>query len=300
MFNTVHISEKVVAAAIFGVVLLAFAVWQSPLFRVAPVAVVPAEEEVVSIYDSPAYTLDTDGDGVKDWEETLLGTDPTNPDTNGDGIGDGEEVAQARATLLTSLRSQSEGNDTATDTLTGDIFSAYIQSKQSGTYDPTNFEFKLAQVADEQFKTRAAPHYTAHDIVVRADSADAVAAYTKELREALLPIATITEYEFTTFSRAYESNDAQAIKLLAQNGNVYKKVADSLASLSVPEGAVSGHLSLLNAFSAFSTTLTTMSTSLEDPVRVLVLTRDFLEQEDAIKNAYTKITIYFTLNQTSL
>ncbi|MCY1043439.1 Ig-like domain-containing protein [Corallococcus sp. bb12-1] len=36
--------------------------------------------------------VDTDGDGLPDAEEALIGTDPTNPDTDGDGIPDGVEV----------------------------------------------------------------------------------------------------------------------------------------------------------------------------------------------------------------
>jgi hypothetical protein len=35
---------------------------------------------------------DTDGDGLTDAEEAILGTDPENPDTDGDGLTDGEEV----------------------------------------------------------------------------------------------------------------------------------------------------------------------------------------------------------------
>ncbi|TKD56513.1 gliding motility-associated C-terminal domain-containing protein, partial [Flavobacterium sp. ASW18X] len=38
-------------------------------------------------------SVDSDGDGLNDNEETLLGTDPNNPDSDGDGISDGQEVA---------------------------------------------------------------------------------------------------------------------------------------------------------------------------------------------------------------
>jgi hypothetical protein len=38
------------------------------------------------------YFLDSDGDGLPDWMELLLGTDPFNPDTDGDGLSDGDEV----------------------------------------------------------------------------------------------------------------------------------------------------------------------------------------------------------------
>lgn len=34
---------------------------------------------------------DTDGDGLKDWEELALGTDPNNWDSDGDGVPDGED-----------------------------------------------------------------------------------------------------------------------------------------------------------------------------------------------------------------
>lgn len=39
---------------------------------------------------------DSDQDGLKDWEETLWGTDPKNPDSDGDGRGDGLEIKERR------------------------------------------------------------------------------------------------------------------------------------------------------------------------------------------------------------
>jgi hypothetical protein len=36
--------------------------------------------------------LDSDGDGLPDWFELLIGTNPNNPDTDGDGLTDFEEV----------------------------------------------------------------------------------------------------------------------------------------------------------------------------------------------------------------
>jgi hypothetical protein len=39
-----------------------------------------------------ADTLDTDGDGLSNGQEAILGTSPTNPDTDGDGENDGVEV----------------------------------------------------------------------------------------------------------------------------------------------------------------------------------------------------------------
>jgi YD repeat-containing protein len=36
--------------------------------------------------------VDSDGDGLPDWVEVLIGTDPFNPDTDGDGLSDGDEL----------------------------------------------------------------------------------------------------------------------------------------------------------------------------------------------------------------
>lgn len=46
-------------------------------------------------------TLDSDGDGLTDWEEIhVYGTDPFNPDTDGDGLWDGDEVRKYRTNPL--------------------------------------------------------------------------------------------------------------------------------------------------------------------------------------------------------
>lgn len=42
---------------------------------------------------------DSDNDGLKDWEEIIIGTDPHNPDTDGDETPDGEEMEQNRIPL---------------------------------------------------------------------------------------------------------------------------------------------------------------------------------------------------------
>lgn len=56
-------------------------------------AVAPCEDLTVDVTISvSACLLDSDGDGLYDRDEIILGTDPFNPDTDGDGIPDGEEV----------------------------------------------------------------------------------------------------------------------------------------------------------------------------------------------------------------
>ena len=74
-----------------------------------------------------AFDVDTDGDGLNDWEEAQLGTDPNKPDTDGDGMPDGWEVAHGLNPLI---------NDSAAD-LDGDGQSNLGEFQQGS--DPSDY-----------------------------------------------------------------------------------------------------------------------------------------------------------------
>lgn len=49
--------------------------------------------EEINIYGTDPFNPDTDGDGLTDWEEIMIyGTDPLNPDTDYDLLSDGDEI----------------------------------------------------------------------------------------------------------------------------------------------------------------------------------------------------------------
>ena len=71
----------------------------------------PISNEPISIEDPLEATVDTDGDGLNDQEETLAGTDINSVDTDGDGLSDYEEVK----TYLTNPLSADTDGDTYPD-----------------------------------------------------------------------------------------------------------------------------------------------------------------------------------------
>ena len=59
------------------------------------------DEDIVDMSDS-------DNDGLIDEDESVLGTNPNNPDTDGDGISDGDEVANGTDPLVSDLVKEQE------------------------------------------------------------------------------------------------------------------------------------------------------------------------------------------------
>lgn len=74
--------------------------------------------QVPAAYVAEGSGVDTDGDGLTDWEEVnKYGTDPLNPDTDGDGLKDGPEVHQYTTDPLnpdTDLDGLSDGQEVLT------------------------------------------------------------------------------------------------------------------------------------------------------------------------------------------
>ena len=288
-------SRKIIAAALFGVSVIGIGIWQASKNQVVPTIV--NSQTPADVLTSDTYTLDSDNDGVYDWEEVLLGTDPENPDTDGDGISDGEEVAAARA----DYEENRTASTTLTDNLIQEIFGSYIQTKNSDTYDADAFDFIIAQATNSSFESQLSAQYTYDDISTDTDISDArTYEYEKAFQKAIVFVAQIGEYELTTYGRALETKSPEEFSKLSSAANVYQSITEDLLSITVPVDAAQSHLDLINAFSTFSKVLTTMGNSSDDTMLAFVIMRDFIDAEDAIKTAYSQINIYFILKETAL
>lgn len=115
MLNAIIKNKKsllILLCSVFIAALIVFA--GNPSLRSADVAREDAlatplpKAELVEIQNSEVYNRDSDSDGLKDWEESVYGTDPLNPDTDGDKYLDGEEVYSGHDPLRPA---HSEGGD---------------------------------------------------------------------------------------------------------------------------------------------------------------------------------------------
>lgn len=87
-------SEHTVAITASGGVVGAGYAWHGQLGTGAQAtASTPVAAGALTVAPNTWLTADTDADGVTNWREYLLGTDPLNRDTNGNGVDDGIEAA---------------------------------------------------------------------------------------------------------------------------------------------------------------------------------------------------------------
>mgnify|MGYP003394785642 CR=1 FL=1 len=84
-------SPKVLYTVFFSLI-VAFSAW---FWRFSPVSTeaIYTRNNLTASAGQNAF-IDTDKDGLQDWEEALWKTDPNNPDSDGDGIKDGDEAQE--------------------------------------------------------------------------------------------------------------------------------------------------------------------------------------------------------------
>ncbi|MEK7567086.1 MAG: hypothetical protein AAB527_03065, partial [Patescibacteria group bacterium] len=109
-----------------------------------------SEQSVTATTKSTVESPDSDNDGLKDWEETLWGTNPNNDDSDNDGISDGEEIKNNEPSVPTPKQEPSQENPlNLTQKTTRDLFVSYIQQRQTGLDPKTAIDQILGTILDD-------------------------------------------------------------------------------------------------------------------------------------------------------
>ncbi|MEI7850782.1 MAG: hypothetical protein WCH86_03035 [Kiritimatiellales bacterium] len=105
----------------------------------------PTAKNMTYGIDNLRGPADSDGDGLSDAKEAILGTDPKNPDSDGDGMSDGDEVAYGTcptnsASLfsveLTALPADLDNHIVDWPTAEGKYYTLLFSESMTGTFKP--------------------------------------------------------------------------------------------------------------------------------------------------------------------
>jgi hypothetical protein len=260
------------------------------------------------------YNIDSDNDGLKDWEETLWGSDKNNADTDGDGTPDGAEIKASRNPLVkgpkdainNKVASSISGTEpdapeeklTTTDKFTRDLFAAYMSMKQAGKTLTPEIENQLI----ESFIVRnaiGAPKNTLYlqtDFRINNDeSAAALKAYGNTMGDILSHNKTRTDKpELAVIEEALDAQDPNALAEIDSILSSYQKTLQEMRGVRVPISVAELHAKLATDLAGIIAGVEGMKKVFSDPAATLVALDSYQKSAEDAEADFLNVKQYFS------
>lgn len=278
-------------------------------------AVYQEVEEIASVSSATSQTtLDSDNDGLKDWEEELWGTDPLNPDTDNDGTDDGTEIAVGRNPLIASLGGVVDTLDSEvlykkssievielseTDVTSRTFFKKYLTLLQSGeNLDEETRNTLVTETVEDMFAETPSPQiYNRSDITTTTNSDEALQNYGN------IVMAIIDNYaqhnptnEILLFEEFLRTQNNKSLEDLVDASTMYEQISEDFVVVTVPEDLISVHLDLIEGYLTLSRALTHMGNIFKDPVLGASSFKEYMETLEQQEDLFVFLKEYFNKN----
>lgn len=242
--------------------------------------------------------LDTDGDGLKDWEELLWKTDVHNSDSDGDGTGDNNEILANRnpavtgpddlltthiPDMISAIQNNKEDPQNLTSQVAENFALSYFSSKAASKGDSLPSETKEV-VTDQVLAavTRAItnpanevpPHFSQDDFhTTPSSSTNNIRLYINALgatfQAAVFP--EVGDFDAITAALAKTPDGGEPdLSNLAAYSEGYKKLAQDITNIPVPESLRDTHIGMANNFWNLGTRMDQIIHLNQDPLSGLV------------------------------
>lgn len=226
--------------------------------------------------------IDSDGDGLFDWEEELWGTNPKIKDTDSDETNDGDEVDQGRdpnkpgpSDELQSIEKQTDTTNqisfnnqeqTVTDIFAKTFFSNYTNLSSPGL-DP-QYRTIIFQDLINDTENRVNQDF---DISVNSSPNNDVSSYRSygnSLAQVILDDLKETSVEELSLMEDYlVNNNQKSLEAIKKSAAGYENMAIKSELLSVPSNLAEKHENLVESFFQIANGLNNLVTFDEDPIK---------------------------------
>ena len=239
--------------------------------------------------------IDSDMDGLRDWEEALWNTDPKNPDTDGDGTSDGNEATEQNKLVETSTTKESAMSSqvfSVTNELAKGVFANYMQTK-SGDVPQQIVDSTNLSLVDQALTAGQIKSYSEKDIITLPEtSQSALTDYGQKIGIIIQNnIYHTKQDEPELMKQLLESRDTSDAKNLADAALVYKVISDKLLAIPVPKvpNVIAFHLNLINSYYGMYQSILQMSVALEDPVIAMIGLKNATQFNKNISDFYALV-----------
>lgn len=229
-------------------------------------------------------TSDSNGDGVKDWQESLGNT----------------QFATVDTPTSTSFANTDEPYEPPT-TLTGKFSEAFFKDYLQGKIDGANYsdpsKFVATAVTAIEKNTRSRTHNRL-ELTVIPSSPESIRAYGNELAAIIQKNSIENESEAVILQKALTTSDPEKLKELEPISSVYDKIIIGALKINVPDVLANSHVAFLNACEAILTDIEAFRVAFDDPLYAMARAKNY--EEDA-QNLLTSFrSILSSLNQSGV
>lgn len=250
-------------------------------------------------------SLDSDNDGLKDWEEPLYKTDANNPDSDNDGTNDGDEIKQNRDPLKNGpndkvtepKKEAAAGAEAEGPNLTAELMGTLIQGgvleylAQGGDPNTLPDEFySRVQAAAGKTLELATPTVSLSELRVINDSSNqAIKNYFNALAGVYAQyIFTLQKDDLQLFQEILESQDITRFNELDIYTHAVDQSVPELKKISVPQILAAFHKKEIDFFLRSKAEVEILKNTDNDPLAVLITLPRRIETKKALHEFHIK------------
>lgn len=256
---------------------------------------------------------DSDNDGLKDWEEELWNTDPSNPDTDNDGTSDYEEIRQERnplvkgpddkldrETIAKKINSQVESDLTETGKFSRELFAKYVAARKTGSIEEGDYQSLLYRYVQKEQEGDNIKIYEDGDFsVINEKSAAIIRNYGNELGKILKKNESKdpeNENELIILDNATRNSDEKELEKLDAAINRYKNLTADFLKVKAPADALPIHGEITNLFNILGVSVEGMKLIFKDPIGSLGTVSFYPTAVDNLIKSLENLKNYFLDN----
>ncbi|MCR4285687.1 MAG: hypothetical protein NUW00_02200 [Candidatus Kaiserbacteria bacterium] len=228
---------------------------------------------------------DSDGDGVKDWEENLQGKVF-------------ETIPTPTSTSFTSGDEPYEPPTTLTGKFSEAFFQDYLQGKINGEdfSDPTAFIGNAVTAIEKNTESKK---HSRNELNTVSDSPEAFHIYGNEFAKIMNSSVVSVENEAIILQQALTANDPTILEKLTPIHEAYVSYISQALVMEVPESFALLHVSALNTFESILTDVEAMRLAFTDPLYALARTKGYEDDAKALYESLQKINEKLSENNVS-
>ncbi len=225
-------------------------------------------------------STDSDGDGVKDWEESL-----------------GSRFVEIATNESSSTLSGTRAPYTAPTTLTGKFseafFEDYLDGKVKGE-DFSNPEAFIGNAVTAIEKNTQSLKHSRLELTIVPSTFETANAYGNELATIMQNNKSDVGDEIDIMQKALDAHDPALLGQLTPIMSMYTNTIADAQKMNVPEAFVNAHIAFLDACEALSADIHAMQIAFDDPLYAIARVQKYNEDKKSLYLSLKNISLTFT------